>query len=127
MCFLNILQQFRFGCLRRYHQIQLSFRQVISSQTWIICSGELFRRWKIISLHRYYGISGKLGIIKFSVIWILILWIRLNWQKKSILWAETHILNEQRSIPPIVATILPSIPGRWCFADGSWKDGDTFS
>ena len=21
-------------------------------------------------------------------------------------------------------TTLPSIPGRWCFTDGSWKDND---
>ena len=36
-------------------------------------------------------------------------------------------MNEQRATPPIVATIMPSIPGRWCFADGSWKEGDSFS
>ena len=36
-------------------------------------------------------------------------------------------MNEQRTIPQIVDTILPSIPGRWCFTDGSWKEGDTFS
>ena len=48
-------------------------------------------------------------------------------ETKSTLWAETHILNEQRTIPPTVATILPSIPRIWCSADGSWKEGDTFS
>ena len=37
------------------------------------------------------------------------------------------MLNEQRTTPQIVNTILPSIPGRWCFSDGSWKEGDTFS
>ena len=48
-------------------------------------------------------------------------------ETKSTLWAEAEILNEQRTIPQIVDTILPSIPGRWCFTDGSWKEGDTFS
>ena len=26
-----------------------------------------------------------------------------------------------------MVTSLPTIPGRWCFIDGSWKDGDNFS
>ena len=48
-------------------------------------------------------------------------------ETESTLWAEAQILNEQRATPPIVATIMPSIPGRWCFTDGSWKEGDSFS
>ena len=48
-------------------------------------------------------------------------------ETKSTLWAEAQILNEQRTIPQIVDTILSSIPGRWCFTDGSWKEDDTFS
>ena len=43
------------------------------------------------------------------------------------LWVEAQILNEQRTISQIVDTSLPSIPGRRCFTDGSWKEGDTFS
>ena len=27
----------------------------------------------------------------------------------------------------LIDAILPSIPGRWCFTDGSWKEGDSFS
>ena len=27
----------------------------------------------------------------------------------------------------IEITTLPSIPRRWCFTDGSWKENDTFS
>jgi len=114
MCFLNVLQQSRFALFRRYHQIQLFFQQVLSSQTWIICSEEFSRRWKIISLHGCYDTSAKLGIIKFSV-------------TESTLWAEAQKLNEQKTIPQIVNMILPSIPGSWCFSDGSWKEGDTFS
>ena len=48
-------------------------------------------------------------------------------ETESTLWAEAQKLNEQRTIPQIVNTIMPSIPGRWCFSDGSWKEGDTFS
>ena len=36
-------------------------------------------------------------------------------------------MNDQRTPPPIIVTILPSIPGRWCFTDGSWKEGIIFS
>ena len=68
--FFNVLQHSRFGLSRRYHQIQLFFQQALSSQTWIIYSGEFSRRWKIISLHGYNGTFGKVGIIKFSVFWI---------------------------------------------------------
>jgi len=46
---------------------------------------------------------------------------------ESTLWTEAQILNEQRIIPQQVDTTLPSIPGRWCFTDGSWKEGDIFS
>jgi len=28
---------------------------------------------------------------------------------------------------PVEPTTLPSIPGRWCFTDGSWKENDVFS
>ena len=48
-------------------------------------------------------------------------------ETESKLWAEAQILNDQKMIPQIEATILPSIPGRWCFTDGSWKDNDIFS
>ena len=48
-------------------------------------------------------------------------------ETESTLWAKAQILNEQRTIPQIVDTTLSSFPGRWCFSDGSWKEGDTFS
>ena len=48
-------------------------------------------------------------------------------ETKSTLWANAHILNEQRTRPHVEITTLPSIPGRWCFTDGSWKENDTFS
>ena len=83
MCFLNVLQHFRFGLSQRYNQIQLFFQQILSSQTWIIFSGEFSRRWMIISLHGYFGAFGKEEIIKFSVIQTLILGKHLNWQKQN--------------------------------------------
>ena len=43
------------------------------------------------------------------------------------LWVEAHILNEQKTVPQLEVTTLPSIPGRWCCTDGSWKEDDIFS
>ena len=48
-------------------------------------------------------------------------------ETESTLWAEAQILNDQRTIPQIMDTILPSIPGRWCFTDGSWKESVFYS
>ena len=48
-------------------------------------------------------------------------------ETESTLWAEAQVLNEQRTKPRTVVTSLPTIPGRWCFTDGFWKDGDIFS
>ena len=48
-------------------------------------------------------------------------------ETKSTLWAEAQVLNDQRTAPPIMDTILSSIPGIWCFTDGSWKEGVNFS
>ena len=52
--------------------------------------------------------------------------LRLS-ETKSTLWAEAQILDEQRIVSQVVVTSLPPIPGRWCFTDGSWKEGDIFS
>nr|VDD25888.1 unnamed protein product [Brassica oleracea] len=38
-------------------------------------------------------------------------------ETQSTLWAETHILNEQRTVPQVAVTPLPPIPGIWCFTD----------
>ena len=48
-------------------------------------------------------------------------------ETKSILWVEAYILNKQRIVPHVEVTTLPSISGRWCFTDGSWKENDIFS
>ena len=48
-------------------------------------------------------------------------------ETKSTLWVEAPILNEQKKIPQVEATTLPSIPGKWCFTDGSWKEYNIFS
>jgi len=48
-------------------------------------------------------------------------------ETESILWAEAQIAIDQRMITSIIDPILPSIPGRWCFTDGSWKEGVSFS
>ena len=84
MYFLNVLLHFRCGLFQRFQQIQLCSQQALSSWTWIISFGELFHRWRTISLHGYYGTSGKEKIIKSLVIWMWILRIPLNWQKRTI-------------------------------------------
>ena len=38
---------------------------------------------------------------------------------ESTLWAEVQILNEQKTVTHVQVMTLPSIPGRWCFTDGS--------
>ena len=48
-------------------------------------------------------------------------------ETESTLWAEAQIANDQRMTTSIIDLILPSIPGRWCFTDGSWKEGVSFS
>ena len=48
-------------------------------------------------------------------------------ETESILWAEAQVLNEQRRVPQVEITTLTSIPGRWCFTDGSSKENDIFS
>ena len=48
-------------------------------------------------------------------------------ETESTLWAETHILNEQRIVPHVEVITLPSIPRRWYFTDGSSKENDIFS
>ena len=48
-------------------------------------------------------------------------------ETKSTLWAEAHVLNENRIVSPVEVTTLQSIPWRWCFVDGSRKEYDIFS
>ena len=36
-------------------------------------------------------------------------------------------MNEQKIVPHVEVTTLPSIPERWCFTDGSRKENDIFS
>ena len=40
-------------------------------------------------------------------------------ETESILWAEAHIVSEQRTVSHVEVTSLPPIRGRWCFTDGS--------
>ena len=48
-------------------------------------------------------------------------------ETESTLWAEAQVLNGDRIVPPVEVTTLTSIPGRWCFTDGSWKENDSYS
>lgn len=43
------------------------------------------------------------------------------------LWAEAQINHVHGSARLVVNATLPTIPGRWCFTDGSWKEHDSFS
>ena len=48
-------------------------------------------------------------------------------ETESRLWADAQVLTETRIASQVEVTTLPSIPGRWCFTDGSWKENDAFS
>ena len=48
-------------------------------------------------------------------------------ETESTLWADAHVLTETRIGSHAEVTTLPSIPGRWCFTDGSWKENEVFS
>ncbi|XP_048605075.1 uncharacterized protein LOC125582426 [Brassica napus] len=48
-------------------------------------------------------------------------------ETESTLWADAHGLTETRIGSHAEVTTLPSIPGRWCFTDGSWKENEVFS
>ena len=68
--FFSVLQRFRCGRSPKYHQIWLSFQQARFSQIWITYFRELSRKWMITNLHKFYGISGKAGIINSLLILI---------------------------------------------------------
>jgi len=46
---------------------------------------------------------------------------------ESTLWAEAHVTNNQRVANQVHERIVPTIPGKWCFIDCSWKDKEQFS
>ena len=48
-------------------------------------------------------------------------------ETESTLWTEAQILNENKIVSSVEVTSIPSIPGRWCFTDGSLKGNDIFS
>ena len=48
-------------------------------------------------------------------------------ETESTLWAEAQVLNTQRATQQVEGQILPSIPGRWGFIDGSSKENEPYS
>ena len=48
-------------------------------------------------------------------------------ETESRLWVEAQVMNTQRVVQSVEVTTLPSIPGHWCFTDGTWKENDLFS
>ncbi|CDY52425.1 BnaC03g74510D [Brassica napus] len=48
-------------------------------------------------------------------------------ETESILWAEAQLLNINRATQPVEVRNLQSIPLRWCFTYGSWKDKEPYS
>ena len=46
---------------------------------------------------------------------------------ESTLWAEAHVTSNQRVANEVQERIVPTIPGKWCFIDCSWKDKEQFS
>ena len=82
----------------------------------------------IINLYEYYGTFEKQGIIKvFSNMDMDPGDTLKHAETKSTLWAEAQVLNTKRTVTQMVVASLLSIPGRWCFTDGSWKENDHFS
>ena len=50
-------------------------------------------------------------------------------ETESVLWAEAQIAHTQRTdhARSVVNATVPTIPGRWCYTDGSWKQNDRYS
>ena len=48
-------------------------------------------------------------------------------ETESILWVEAHVPKIQGAAGQVEVQTLPSIAGRWCFIDGSWKDKEPYS
>ena len=46
---------------------------------------------------------------------------------ESSLWAEAHVINDQKRELQVQTRSTLVTTGRWCFIDGSWKDKDLFS
>lgn len=48
-------------------------------------------------------------------------------ETESTLWNEAQPTLTQRVTQLREPATLPQIPGRWCFMDGSWKEGEYYS
>ena len=48
-------------------------------------------------------------------------------ETESTLWAKAQIVSEQRTVSHVEVTTLTSIPGRWCYTDGFWKENVIYS
>ena len=46
---------------------------------------------------------------------------------ESTLWAEAHVLTDQKMELQVHTRPTLATSGRWRFIDGSWKDNDLFS
>ena len=40
-------------------------------------------------------------------------------ETEIVLWADAQVLTGNRIVSQVEVMTLPSIPGRWCFIDGS--------
>lgn len=47
-------------------------------------------------------------------------------ETESVLWKEAQDKNTRITTAPLQNPTLPSIPGRWCFLDGAWKENEFF-
>ncbi|KAL0734165.1 hypothetical protein Bca4012_010375 [Brassica carinata] len=48
-------------------------------------------------------------------------------ETESTLWVEAQALKNQNTTHHAEVSTLPTIPGCWCFIDGSWKEDEIFS
>jgi len=117
--FLNVHRRSKSGYFHGSQRIRKYFLLNHYLPIWIIYFGESSPKWRIIILHGFSGIYGRIETTKFLAIWIWTREILSNWQKQN------RYFGRKRKIPRIKA--IPTIPDRWCFTDGSWKNQDIYS
>ena len=120
--FLNAYRRFKFERSHEFHWIHTSFplnHLQMDHLFWRVSPELKDHQSAWILLYIW-----KCETTKSLAIWILILEILSNWQKQVIYlgWGTNFSLTQgiNQSWLPVEA-IVPSIPGRCCFTDGSWK------
>ena len=129
MYFLNVHRRSKSGHFDGSQRIRKYFLLNHYLPIWIIYFGESPPKWRIIILHGFSGIYGRVETTKFLAIWIWTREILSNWQKRNRYFCLEAQNSQNQGMDhtrlPVPAAI-PTIPGRWCFT-GSWKNQDIYS